>query len=528
MTRRLPGAAGGALSSLREAARRTVGLARFLNQPLDPAEIEPIMRRRMAEREANFLATVRDGILANPSNPMGQLMRMADIGFEDVEARVRESGIDGALEELREGGVYITLDEFKGRKPLERHGRRVDFRPGDLARRHSEGQFHVATGGSSGRPAKVPLGYGYLEQYTVNVALTVEVGAGLDTPLIMWFPVYPSPAGLLTTLMLARAGAAPVSWFAQTLETTRTSGLTTWATLGIARLLGNRVPFPRGSALNAPDPVLDAIRDRLDRGGRCVLYTYVSSAVRVCRLAADRGIRLDGLTVLCSSEPITAARRQLMESTGARVVPMYWITEVGLVGAACPDGCPEADEVHVYQDSVAVIRAGDASGSGPGDGALYFTPLLDTFSTAYLNLELGDRARLESRPCGCLLGQLGLSQRVVHVRSASRLTLGGMSLAATDLFDLVERVLPERHGGVAGDYQVVEEWSEDDADLVIRVRPGDGALDEAAVRRSFLDALGERHPLEARMLADSDAVRVVERQPHVTDGGKIHPVAVVR
>jgi hypothetical protein len=337
--------------------------------------------------------------------------------------------------------------------------------------------------------------------------------------------VYPSAAGLLNSLMLSRAGMPPYRWFAQSRATSRSQALTNRATLLLARVYGHPLPHPRTARADAPGPVLESVLATLARRGRCIVQTYVSSAVRLCRAAIDRGARLDGLTVLCASEPITAPRRRLMEASGAKVVPLYWITEVGLVGVACAQGCPGTDEVHVYQDALAVIC--DEGSAGAGSGSLYFTPLLDTFPSAYLNLEVGDRARLSSRPCECALGRAGMLQRIAGIRSADRITVEGVTMSASELMDVVERVLPQRHGGAAGDYQFVEQWSPNGARAVVRVAPRVGAVDEEAVRRTVLDALIRSHSVQGKLLEQTDAFRVIRQPPHVTEAGKILPVAVI-
>jgi hypothetical protein len=63
---------------------------------------------------------VEHSIYRHPSSPYLALLRHAGCERGDLEALVRRDGLDRALHTLRDAGVYVTFEEFKGRTPIVR------------------------------------------------------------------------------------------------------------------------------------------------------------------------------------------------------------------------------------------------------------------------------------------------------------------------------------------------------------------------------------------------------------------------
>ncbi len=502
-----------------EGLRKLRELRAYLRENVSIAACYELLGSRMAEREECFLRILRDGILPNPQNPSARLLRGAGIGYGDVRRAISRAGLQGALSWLRQAGVYLTLDEMKGRVAVERNGCAFAVAACDVRTTAGPGGFSVSTGGSRGRAARVSLGFDYLRQNSVNLAVAVDMCVGIEAPVVQWFPILPSPSGLMNSLSLARMGAKPVRWFAQTVESTPAHRLTTIATLQFARAFGRALSPPVPAPLSRPDVVLSALLRLRDAAGRCVLKTYVSSALRVCREALARGAPLDGVYLLTTSEPLTAARRELMERAGAAVTQTYWITEIGLIGVGCARCTSAPDEVHLFGDLVAVNSA--ENGAEP---ALCFTPLQPACPTAVINLQVGDAGLLGERPCDCPLGRLGMRRTVSHVHSTSRLSAEGMTLPTTELISLVDRVLPARFGGEAGDYQIIERSGSALTRLEVRVSPRLGSCESAQVRDAVLEYIASRDELVGRLFRQAGAVTVRRQQPEATAVGKMHPV----
>jgi hypothetical protein len=93
---------------------------------------------------------------------------------------------------------------------------------------------------------------------------------------------------------------------------------------------------------------------------------------------------------------------------------------------------------------------------------------------------------------------------------------------------VLEEVLPERFGGEASDYQVVEQVTSDGSSRTwLYASPRLGPLDEVALRRVALDELGRDGSVEAAMARfwrRADALQVKREAPLATWAGKVLPL----
>jgi hypothetical protein len=81
-------------------ARFFVRLPAFLREPVSLDEARAVLRRRLEQREADFLALVRRAIYDNPANPYRELLNLAGCEYGDLERLVNHEGVDGALHAL--------------------------------------------------------------------------------------------------------------------------------------------------------------------------------------------------------------------------------------------------------------------------------------------------------------------------------------------------------------------------------------------------------------------------------------------
>jgi hypothetical protein len=147
-----------------------------------------------------------------------------------------------------------------------------------------------------------------------------------------------------------------------------------------------------------------------------------------------------------------------------------------------------------------------------------------------LNYCLGDQAEVSQRPCGCPFERLGWTTHLRGVRSFEKLTAGGVNLLDSDVIRILEDILPARFGGGPTDYQLVElEDASGRPSLRLRVHPGLGAIDEAAVAEAFLAAISRGSGVERVMgLAwkEGNLLKIERAVPEVTMG-KVHHVHVM-
>src|SRR5436189_56000 len=110
-------------------ARFFWNLPRFLRSPLSVEQAAAILRRRLAQRETDFLALIGRAVFRRPDHPYRQLLDLAGCEAGDLERLVRQEGVEGALGALYRNGVYLTVDELKGRQAAVRGSGRVEVDP---------------------------------------------------------------------------------------------------------------------------------------------------------------------------------------------------------------------------------------------------------------------------------------------------------------------------------------------------------------------------------------------------------------
>src|SRR5262245_22766418 len=103
--------------------RFALGLRNFLGHSITLQEAKQIVRQRITERDTNFLRLIERGIYKYPRSPYLPLFKLAHVQFGDIQNMVRDRGLELTLRALREAGVYITFEEFKGRQPIVRDGK---------------------------------------------------------------------------------------------------------------------------------------------------------------------------------------------------------------------------------------------------------------------------------------------------------------------------------------------------------------------------------------------------------------------
>ena len=69
----------------------------------------------LEQRESTFISIARELIYGYPASPYRQLLALAGCEAGDLERLVQAEGVEGALGHLLRRGVYLTVEELKGR-----------------------------------------------------------------------------------------------------------------------------------------------------------------------------------------------------------------------------------------------------------------------------------------------------------------------------------------------------------------------------------------------------------------------------
>ena len=516
------------VGELRGGAQFLRRLPAFLRDPVTAGEARLEVQRRLARRTDAFLAMARRSIYDRARSPYRWLLARAGCEYSDLECMVRDEGVEGALQRLAREGVWVSVDELKGRRALVRGGDVHEVQPGDFVNPDAATHVPSQTAGSRGAPSPVSADLDWIRDWAINTCLEFEAWGGSDRLQARW--TIPGGATLVGMLRYyAATGVPPARWFSPV--NPRAPGLHPryrWSTRllrGTGRLCGVPFPQPEHVPPDTPGPIVGWLAASLRAGRTPHLVSYVSGAARVCEAARDAGVDISGTRFLVGGEPLTTARLATIRSAGATALSFYASTDCGLVGSSClaPAG---PDDHHFFDDLHAAIhpmvRDGEAA---PRTAPLLLTTLRPRVPLVLLNASLGDRAELITRRCACPLEGYGWSTHVREITSDEKVTAGGMTFLDSDVGSVLESALPRRFGGSGLDYQLLEEEEPDGRPtLRLLVHPRVGPLDAEAVALAFLEDLGrvsQAAPVMVMTWQAARLVRVERRSPLPTGAGKV-------
>ena len=508
------------------AARLAAGLPRFLRDPVDLGQARAIVERRRARRGPDFLELLRTGVYAVQGSPYRALLDHAGCQYGDVAHLVERDGLEAALATLYRAGVYVTVEELKGRRPIARGSLVIEPAPTGFHNRARSAHGVIRTSGSRGAPGAVPLTLDFLRDVTVDMRVSLAAWGSGPWSLAYW----DVPGSVVFYLITyPRCGLVPSRWFSLVdAADPRFAARYRWSARALrwaSRAAGVRLPPPETTPIDAPLPLARWMASTLSAGETPLLLTYPSPAVRLCRAAIEAGIDLTGAQLRLYGEPLSATRLEAIRRSGAEALALYASVETWRIGEPCLE--PTApDDVHLIDDLYALVQPGaGAARSALPPRALLLTSLRATAPVLLLNASLGDEAVVSTRSCGCPLERLGWNPHLAGIRSYEKVTAAGMTFLDIDIVRVLEHVLPTRFGGGPTDYQLVEDETADGRPRIrLLVHPAIGGLDPGAVSREFLNAIGAGSgpgAVMARALGDAAAVTVERRAPLTTATGKI-------
>jgi hypothetical protein len=499
----------------------------YLMRPLHHDRLPSVLAQRLEDRESAFAALV-ERIFSSPGrSPYKKLFSWAGVKRADVWALLGHDGVEGTLRLLLHEGIYLTPEEFKGRRPVRRGNHEISVRPEMFLRSVSLSKFNIQTSGSSGRRSPVPLTLDYVRSRAVDAYCDLRAREGLNWVQGLWG--VPGSSAVVYLLEMAGLGLRPVRWFSQV--DPASPGLHSrylWSSRGLRALsLLAGLPLPRPDHVSVwnPEPIITWLKTVHQEHAVPHLFTYVSSALRLAETARRAGMDLSGAQVTVTGEPLTEIRARAIRGGGLTVYPRYGSAESGTIGYGCLKP-GHADEVHILTDRLAVVQTGRLREDIPAD-ALFVTTLEPASPYLLFNVALGDGAVLSQRNCRCPLQSLGWTVHLHTIRSYGKLTSEGMSLLCHDLERILDETLPATFGGRPGDYQLIEDTTEAGRPVVrLLVHPGVGGIDPQGLRSFFLDAVGrsgEAQKLMSLLWKDARTVQVEKRAPLQTASGKILP-----
>ena len=508
------------------------GLRDLVRHPITLAQARATVERRRQERESLFLDSVRRLIYDHPTSPYLALLRMAGCELGDLRHLVQAKGLESALIDLRQAGVYVTFEEFKSKQPIVRGSLTLpalglDYDNPTLTRYYG----HVS-GGSTGTPSRVHIDLDHLMDQACWILLAYAAHGVWHAPTAIWYGLHPTGVGINHVLNATRIGHATHAWFAP--PTTRDVHpslkyrVATDALIASARLYGAPIPRPVTTPLEQADKVAHWAAQALQEHGACLIRAYVSMCVRISQAAQEKGWDLTGATFMGGGEPPTPAKVREITRSGARWAANYFMAEAGALGWSCATPSDEND-IHHFDDMTALIQFPvEVPGFDLTVNAFHFTSLLPSTPKVLLNVQSDDYGVVEQRACGCLLGEAGSHTHLRNIRSYRKITSEGVTLVGSDVVRVLEEVLPQRFGGTALDYQLTEREDERGfTRLDLLVHPRLDIADEDEVARALYEALGGitvRTDIARAVLRQAQTVRIRREAPVWSARGKLMPL----
>ena len=516
-------------------ARFPFALRRFLKQRMTLEDAKRIVRERMEQRSANLLLTVTRGVYDNPKSPYLPLLKNAGCEKSDFCALVTKKGVEPALRQLRDSGVYVTFEEFKGRKPIERNGLTIPTKASDFDNPRTHRDLMSQTGGSTGAAAKVSVDLDYIAARASQRMVAFAAHDLIGVPSSIWRGILPDTTfGQL--LLCALTDTLPTRWFSPIgLRDSKhwlKYGAGSYYLIACMRAAGIRVPLPEFVPVDEALTIAQWGASMAKKHGRVLMRGGTSRATRVAIAAHEAGLDLRGVTFMGAGEPATDGKLRQIESVGAHFISNYGMSDAGAPGVGCAKRVGVSD-YHLLTDAFALFAYPHrVEAFGLTVPAFTLTTLLPISPKVLLNLETDDFGIVEERNCGCELESYGYTTHLREVRSYSKLTGEGVTLIGDEMIHILETTLPARFGGTSFDYQLMED--EDDKGLTrlyLIVSPRIKLDAEHAVVECVLNALGHASPAAdvARLVwQNAQTLQVRRMEPVWTERQKFSPLYMPR
>ncbi|MEW5817218.1 MAG: hypothetical protein AB1798_17715 [Spirochaetota bacterium] len=509
-------------------------ISSFLKKPINAELANLIIQERIKNREKDFLIMLKTSIFNQPESPYLKLMEISGCKWADIQELVGKDGVEGTLTALYNNGIYLTSHEFHGRHPVERGSTRFHINP--LSLRNPYAKKHVPVRSSGSRSSGIPvlMDLAFFQDTAVDTVAYLAARESLESRKAIW--EVPGGVAVYRILTLSCSGTPPEKWFSQLDVNSGNMGLRYRGSAKVleygARLARVPMPAPQHVSLDNPLPIIRWMQKCLSEGRTPHLFTFASSAVRLCLYAYDAQIDLKGVQITMSGEPTTRTRLEIVQRSNAEAFPAIGSAECGYLGYGCLK--PNApDDVHFLKDLNAVIQPGlVAQGSHLRENSLLISSLRSHAPIIMLNVSLGDMAFMDKKECGCPLGELGLDTHIHGIRSFEKLTSGGMTFFDSDLIQILEIDLPAQFGGSATDYQLIEDEDAEGKPLLkLIVHPKLGNLPESKVKEAFLNSVashGGAEKLMSKIWRAGDMLSVESGYPKTTSTGKIQHMHIMR
>ena len=316
------------------------GLRGYLSEVISLEESREIIRTRAERREQLFFNLLQKAVYDNQKSPYLKMLNHVGCALEDIKGLLERIGLEQTLRHLYEDGIYLTFDEFKGRKTIQRGGKSFHVQESDFDNPFLSSSFDVRSGGTKGPGTRTMIDFDFLSHDAAHRAMALDIHGLMDAPCILWFPVLPGNAGIMNVFRQVKIDRPPMKWFSQvdskTFKPSIKDRLATRFSLSAGRLFGTPMPNPEYVDLNEAHRIAEVLCQVLQQHPKCTVWTYVSSAIRICTAARHRSLDLKGVTSLFRASPLPLRSYRKFDLP----VPMQYPTSLSQKAALQPTVAP--------------------------------------------------------------------------------------------------------------------------------------------------------------------------------------------
>jgi hypothetical protein len=168
----------------------------------------------MERREENFLDQARTRIYQSAS-PYRRLLKLAGCEYADLCHGVRQHGLESTLERLASDGVYLTSDEYKGKREVVRSGESFRVVPKDLIQIDGVRGYGKQSSGTRNAPVRNIMTLARLTERACEESVFFSAHDLLSYAHAVYDGILPAGGGLNYLLVYAKLGVPADRWFAR-------------------------------------------------------------------------------------------------------------------------------------------------------------------------------------------------------------------------------------------------------------------------------------------------------------------------
>ena len=173
-----------------------------------------MLRNQLENRSSRFLDRLRRIVFANPQHPYFKMFEEARCSFDDVNGLVQERGLEPALEILRQSGVWLSHDEFKGKAPIVRSGRHIDSETASFENPLAPGTWATSSSGSRSAGTRVLKSLSFMAHRNCYEVMGFREFDFANRQWISLAPILPAQWGPMRPILAHKLGLRAEHWYA--------------------------------------------------------------------------------------------------------------------------------------------------------------------------------------------------------------------------------------------------------------------------------------------------------------------------